>query len=71
MSNDLFKSMEEEQKNLHFLRQFQQLELEGKIDHLALLLFINNKMNVKLWDVIVLLLLTNTILLGIIAYKSW
>ena len=71
MSNDLFKSMEEEQKNLHFLRQFQQLELKDKIDHLGLLLFINNKMNVKLWDVIVLLLLTNTILLGIIAYKSW
>lgn len=71
MSNDLFKSMEEEQKNLHFLRQFQQLELEGKIDHLALLLFINNKMNIKLWNVVVLLLLANTILLGIIAYKSW
>jgi hypothetical protein len=71
MSNDLFKSMKEEEKNLHFLRQFQQLELKDKIDHLGLLLFINNKMNVKLWDVIVLLLLTNTILLGIIAYKSW
>jgi len=71
MSNDLFKSMKEEEKNLHFLRQFQQLELKDKIDHLGLLLFINNKMIVKLWDVIVLLLLTNTILLGIIAYKSW